>query len=98
MQALLASNSDADWEADQDGLFTLDETAEARMQALLEAASNREDTTEAEPMEQSRVTRSSGLNLEWNPIMNSKDVIVKKDWYVTQKTWHSYVSNLFERK
>ena len=49
------------------------------MQALLEAASNREYATEAEPMEQDRVTRSSRLILEWNPIMNGKDEIVKKD-------------------
>ena len=79
MQALLSANSNADGEADQEGLFSLDETAEARMQALLEAASNGDDATEAELMEQSRVTRSSGLNLEWNPIINGKDVIVKKD-------------------
>ena len=49
------------------------------MQALLEAASNGEYATEAEPMEQDRVTRSSRLILEWNPIMNGKDEIVKKD-------------------
>ena len=79
MQAILAANSDADGEADHEGKFSLDETAEAKMQALLEAASSGEDATEVEPMEQGRVTRSSGLTLEWNPIMNDKDVIVKKD-------------------
>ena len=79
MQALLATNSDADGEVDHDVLFSLDETAEARMQALLEAASSGGDATEAETIQQGRVTRSSGLTLEWNPIMNDKDVIVKKD-------------------
>ena len=71
MQALLAANSDEEGEADHEGLLSLDETAEARMQALLEAASSGEDATEVEPMEQGRVTRSSGLTLEWNPICNS---------------------------
>ena len=76
MQALLATNSDADGEADHDGLFSLDETAEARMQSLLEAAYSGGDATEAETIQQGRVSR---LNLEWNPIMNGKDVVVNKD-------------------
>ena len=49
------------------------------MQALLEAASSGGDATEAETIQQGRVTRSSRLNLEWNPIMNGKDVVVNKD-------------------
>ena len=79
MQGLLEPREPVDDEANDDVLFTLDDSVEARMQALLAAASVGNDEPDPEPTVQGRTTRSQGLNLEWNPTMNSKDVIIEKD-------------------
>ena len=61
---------------DESNLFDLDEEGEARMQLLLEAASEAAD----QPVDDNkRVTRSKGMQLNWNPRMNDKDVLLSTD-------------------
>ena len=79
MQALLEPIAEESEEADQEALFALDDNVEARMQALLEAASGARDTADPEPTAPGRVTRSHGRNLQWNSVMNDKNVIVEGD-------------------
>ena len=79
MQALLEPIAEESEEVDQEALFALDDTVEARMQALLEAASGARDTEAPEPTAPGRVTRSQGRNLQWNSVMNDKNVIVERD-------------------
>ena len=55
-----------DQEADEEQPFTLDGTMESRLEQLLEAAADREQT---------RVTRSHGINLQWSSEMNPDNVL-----------------------
>ena len=57
-------------------LFDIDDEAEARMQNLLAAAAEA-TTTVAEG--NTRVTRSKGLKLSWNPCLTDKNVLVEED-------------------
>ena len=76
-------NSDSD--SEEDGLFDLNQEAEARMRLLLEAASNAADQPEndtAADLPESdtrRVTRSKGVQFQWNPNMNDKDVLISAE-------------------
>ena len=51
------------------------------MNALLLTAMNRENPNPNIP--EGRTTRSSGIQLEWNPIMNSKDTVLQKQMDIT---------------
>ena len=57
-------------------MFDIDEDEEERMNVLLSTAMNRENPNPNIP--EGRTTRSSGIQLEWNPIMNSKDTVLQK--------------------
>ena len=59
-------------------LFDLDGEAEARMQNLLAAATAAEVTTTVAE-DNTRVTRSRGLKLNWNPCMNDKNVLLEEN-------------------
>ena len=61
---------------EQDIMFDIDESEEERMNALLLTAMNRENPNPNIP--EGRTTRSSGIQLEWNPIMNSKETLLQK--------------------
>ena len=57
-------------------MFDIDEEEEERMNALLLSAMTR-DHSNAD-VAQGRTTRSSGLQLEWNPVMNSNETVIHK--------------------
>ena len=79
MQGLLEHREPVVDGTNDDVLFTLGDSVQTRMQALLSAASVGNDEPDPEPTVQGQTTRSHGLNLKWNPTMNSKDVIIEKD-------------------
>ena len=57
-------------------LYDINEDEEARMNDLLQRAqSNQQEFQVNEPV---RITRSSGLRLEWNSAMNEKEVVLEK--------------------
>ena len=65
-------------ESDNDkSVFELENGAEARMHDLLMAAAN--EANAETTGNTSRVTRSSGLKLTWNPCMNDGDVVVQEN-------------------
>ena len=68
--------SSRDEEIQPGAMFEIDEEEEERMKALLRSATTR-DHSNAD-VAQGRTTRSSGLQLEWNPIMNSKETVIHK--------------------
>ena len=56
-------------------LYDIDEDEEARMnELLLRAHGNQQGADEADGK---RLTRSSGLRLEWNSAMNEGDVVIE---------------------
>ena len=57
-------------------MFDIDEEEEERMNALLLSAMTRDNSNSE--VAQGRTTRSSGLQLEWNPVMNSNETVIHK--------------------
>ena len=55
-----------DHASEESQLFTMDSDMQKSLEQLLQAASTRDS---------SRVTRSQGMNIHWNPTMNPDDVI-----------------------
>ena len=49
-----------------------------RMKALLDAAENRQEIEQKE-VTSTRITRSKGVQLEWNPEMNNDSIVIAKD-------------------
>ena len=57
-------------------MFDIDENEKERMNALLLTVINRENPTSN--TQEGRTTRSSSIQLEWNPIMSSKETLLQK--------------------
>ena len=58
-------------------LFDISEADEVRMNALIEAAINEQAETSDEPVHRPGM-RSSGIQLDWNPVMNSDNIVITK--------------------
>ena len=64
-------------EHDQGETFSLDGDMAAEMQRLIAQVEQNHSTANS-PVDERRVTRSAGINLQWNPAMGNENVLLKE--------------------